>query len=379
MTISDYTLFLSLFKMKRHRTYSSWEDIHEDQTFHPMLHYKHVDTYPLPGDMLESDLPIALTLENHFANQKAEYKDLGDFTLFPLPRVEGVHLAGGSIVRFLLNHSSTLNEYDLDCFIVGPTQEIRDQRCRKFLSLLSHDVNVTMFKTYPSIIEVHKPNYPVIQVVMTMMQHMVEVVSDFDFSINRVWVDTNGKIRALPSAELSHQFLVNYISFPFYKPERIQKYSTFHPRLRTINPFPIRELKPKKCDTKPKSQAYVEDKIVPIIPGVVYGSAGMHDDVATENIVVKDWHTCFIAPGTLSYVQKFFMDPEKFDYHIVPSTRIKVFGCHFNYQSVNVFTTTHFTCRFMANQSRREILWIELVPNNNGSDHAETKIVLFSI
>lgn len=51
-------------EMKRHRTYSSWESIHDDQSFHPTLHHKYIDSYPLEGDMLESDLPIAVSLEN---------------------------------------------------------------------------------------------------------------------------------------------------------------------------------------------------------------------------------------------------------------------------------------------------------------------------
>jgi len=371
--------------MKRHRTYSSWEDIHQDQSFHPMLHYKHVDTYPLPGDMLETDLPIALTLENHFANHNAEYKDLCEFTPFPLPRVEGVHIAGGSLVRFLLQHSCNPNEYDLDCFIVGPTQEIRDQRCREFLTLLSNpneassNENVTMFKTYPSIIEVHKPNYPVIQVVMTMMQHMVEVVSDFDFSINRVWVDSSGKIRALPSAELSHQFLVNHVAFPSYKPERMEKYSTFHPELRTINPFPTRVPK-KQATTKAKEEPFPIRffsffKPIPIIPGSIYRSTCY---TKSKDILIRDWHTCFIAPGMISIEEK-CQDPKKFDYYIISETTIKVYGHYFQYYNREVLTTTHFSCRFMADQSRCEILWIQLVPNPDARQdlyltHTQTRL-----
>jgi hypothetical protein len=353
--------------MKRKRTFATWEEIHEDQNFHPLLDRHHVDTYPLEGggNCFESDIPIAVTLENYGSCtlENKRYNIIGKFDLFPLLPLqqEGVCLTGGSLVRYLLKKQlPSVQEYDLDFFIVGATQDIRTNRFLEFVSLLrknfsSHDIR--MVHQYPSIYEIYIPEYPKIQVIMTVLHHIVEVLKDFDFSLNRVWVDEERYIRALPSAELSHRFMINYVALPRYNPARIQKYEGFSSQLKTVNPWMHR---------KPAAEKKVEHHVephhqdsclpIPFVPKRVYEPLVRAD---LEDLKITEWTTCEIPWGSVSRREQ-AIHMEHTDFFIVPQSVVEVDGYRLKFKNRDILVSTLFQCRFMARISTKNVIWIQL-------------------
>jgi len=241
------------------------------------------------GVMIPFDIPLSL----HWLNQ-----------------VEGVYLCGGSLVRWLLSGKCEYNdyyqnEYDLDFFIVGETQEQRDRSLEKFIKLL-YKSNPCYYEYSSSIINV----YPImgfkIQVIMTMHTSIIEVVSRFDFSINRLWWGKDNQVYALPSAVSSIYQKTNFIvpNQRFVNLHRVLKYHNLVEKKTIISLLVIdkqrieetllsssRSISKKSIQTQKWLTEKVE-KLMPFTTNNPYESLTYHP----EDVTVIPWsygHLCW--------------------------------------------------------------------------------------
>jgi hypothetical protein len=243
-------------KAKQIKVIDKWLDLYERYKSYEFIPRIHSIDYP---KLLESfsanetiPLEFLVLLEQlycyHSSSQVLDFeRNSGVMMPFDIPlslhwlnSVKGVYLCGGSLVRWLLSGKCEQNEYDLDFFIVGETQEQRDISLEKFIKLL-YKSNPCYYDYSSSIINV----YPVmgfrIQVIMTMYTSIIEVVSRFDFSINRLWWGKDNQIYALPSAVSSIYQKTNFIvpNQRFVNLHRVLKYHDLVGKKTIISPLVI--------------------------------------------------------------------------------------------------------------------------------------------
>lgn len=123
-----------------------------------------------------------------------------------------VYIAGGSLVRLLLGHYDPTT-HDIDLFVVGPTEDIRERRIRKFIKSVQGKVT----RRSESYVEVIQEDGTQLHIIMTSHQTIEEVVKQFDFSVCRLWLNKKHEIQAFPSTVFSIQNKLNYA----YGPQKI--------------------------------------------------------------------------------------------------------------------------------------------------------------
>jgi hypothetical protein len=171
------------------------------------------DVQQLMKSESESDAPGSIPLYDVVLPQK----------LIDLNKVKGVYLAGGAVIRLVMKAEFDPTKHDLDFFVVGPTQEIREQRIRQFLALVEGEasrINLYM-------VDIFQKDKTRVQVIMTGYETIEQVVSHFDFSVSRVWLDHNNVVKALPSAFMSIKANMNFVTTKYQTvfTARIDKYT----------------------------------------------------------------------------------------------------------------------------------------------------------
>jgi hypothetical protein len=159
--------------------------------------------------------------------------------LIDLNKVDGVYLAGGALTRFVLNTEFDLPpfseirvaKHDLDFFVVGPTQEIREERMREFLVLVGGKVS----RSNMHMADVVQEDGCRLQVIMTNYETIQKVVTHFDFSLSRFWLASNNEIKATSSAFMSIRDKINVVTTKHQSVsrERIEKYQRLF-QLKTV-------------------------------------------------------------------------------------------------------------------------------------------------
>lgn len=145
---------------------------------------------------------------------------------------KGIYIAGGALVRLVLGHYDP-NVHDIDLFVVGHSEKVREQRLRKFIK--AHDGQVT--RNSRSHVNIVQEDGTKLQLIMTRFDTIQQVLRDFDFSICRLWINKSHQLQALPSAAFSLQFGLNYVSSQtIISKQRIQKYEELFSLTTHIDP-----------------------------------------------------------------------------------------------------------------------------------------------
>lgn len=159
--------------------------------------------------------------------------------LIDLNKVDGVYLAGGALTRFVMNtefdlppfSENRVAKHDLDFFVVGLTQEIREERMREFLTLVGGKVS----RSNMHMADVVQEDGCRIQVIMTNYETIQKVVTHFDFSLSRFWLAPNNEIKATSSAFMSIRDKINVVTTKHQSVSRarIEKYQRLF-QLKTV-------------------------------------------------------------------------------------------------------------------------------------------------
>jgi len=143
--------------------------------------------------------------------------------LIELNKVEGVYLAGGSLTRLVLKSDFNPTQHDLNFFVVGPTQEIREQRIREFIDL----VDEKAVRTNMHMVDIVQNDGTKIQTIMTCYDGIEKVVSLFDFSLSQLWLTKQNQVQGTDSAAHSIESKINHVTtkHQWVSAHRIQKYN----------------------------------------------------------------------------------------------------------------------------------------------------------
>jgi hypothetical protein len=129
--------------------------------------------------------------------------------LIDLNKVEGVYLAGGSLVRLVMRPDQfDPTRHDFDFFVVGETQEIREQRIRAFIAHAGGQAHRSVLH----MVNILQDDHTKIQVIMTSRETIEQVVLHFDFSLSRLWLTPENQIFATPIAKWSMENKTNCVT-----------------------------------------------------------------------------------------------------------------------------------------------------------------------